>query len=400
MDSNDTPLELRETALAFTAQLASGIGLETQIAPIAPEAFLANVPPQTQLWALLGIITLAGVFLTWTTAYRHMALLLILWALLPLIAFTPTWTDIFPHYFIASLPAYAILAAVGIDWLMRRAPGQPISQTILLTGCCFILLTQALWWRGLLRYVDTTYTEYGFSTPLRHLMSARAELLNDQDVLLLADNAFIDFSETPAVWSVLLYHQDHCARALDNQNLLIFPQGSFTTVWTPSTRDSVYHRLYQNDNPRDVTIRPDQRPFTIYEIDPLTPSMTFTPLEALQFDNGVRLDGFTIAQEEVLLSWSLPSAQRDDYHYFVHLLDAGGERIAQHDTDFLQGRFWCEGDQLLTWVELSVPAEAATLRVGLYYFDTGNQFVSAKLVDQAGNVGTPWADIPLEDSKN
>jgi hypothetical protein len=58
------------------------------------------------------------------------------------------------------------------------------------------------------------------------------------------------------------------------------------------------------------------------------------------------------------------------------------------------GRFWCEGDRLITWAEIELPEGVETLRVGLYAFERDG-FVNSNVLDDAGNPVASWADISL-----
>ena len=52
---------------------------------------------------------------------RAFAPLLTLWFGVPLVVFSLTWTRVYPHYFIASLPALALLTGIGVASLIERA---------------------------------------------------------------------------------------------------------------------------------------------------------------------------------------------------------------------------------------------------------------------------------------
>ena len=61
----------------------------------------------------------------------------------------------------------------------------------------------------------------------------------------------------------------------------------------------------------------------------------------------------------------------DPVHFFVHLLDAEGAKLAQRDLRAFDVRDWRDGDHIVTKIifgqELrGLPIE--TIRVGLYYF--------------------------------
>ncbi len=375
-------------ALTYITQLTTGLGMEHAVAPNAPDNLLASVPPPSQLWALFGGLALLGLAAVWTPRYRAVAPLLSLWALLPLFIFTPTWTEIHPHYFIASIPALALLTGVGFAWLAKRLPGQPISRTVLLSAFAVIALSQGIWWRGVLRYVDTHETA-GFGVPLHRRLPIRDALAPFDDVIFLTRDARLDTSETPAVWTVLLRQPNRCVRALSDDRITLFPGADFAVVAAPDAPENLASSLYGVKTPSFVV-----NDYATFAVEPMNPPPMTQPVGA-RFGNGAQWLGYTIASDQVELLWYLPEARRDDDHYFIHLLDTDGERIAQYDAPFLAGRYGCAGDHVLTRAALAIPAQAVTLRVGMYALQ-GDRFVNADALDSAGNAIAPWADVPLE----
>jgi hypothetical protein len=394
VNREDNGLSLSGDALTHTAQLATGIGMEQQIVPDETEALLASVPAQAQLWALLGALAVVGAVVIWTKPYRQMAVFVVLWAALPLMIFTPTWTQIYPHYFIASIPAYCLLIGAALAWAMKVLPGQPVSQTVVLAAFCVVVLSQGLWWRGLMRYVDTNPIANGFGTPLYRLMPLRDELLKHDDVVLITRDPRLEFSQEPAVWTVMLHDAKRCVRAIDGNHMAIYPDGPFAVVIAPDTGEYAVEDVYAGDAALSFPTPPNDESYEVrlFDMTPAVPEMTgITPA---RFANGAELVGYQLGTDDVRLLWTLPQAQSEDYHTFVHLLDANGERIAQHDEPFLLGRYWCADDRLVTWAAMDIPQDAATLRVGLYALE-GERFVNSAVLDAEGHPVESWVDIPL-----
>ena len=52
---------------------------------------------------------------------RALALILLIWALLPSLLLTVEWTPVYVHYFIPSIPALTLLSGYGGDWLLWLA---------------------------------------------------------------------------------------------------------------------------------------------------------------------------------------------------------------------------------------------------------------------------------------
>jgi len=88
------------------------------------------------------------------------------------------------------------------------------------------------------------------------------------------------------------------------------------------------------------------------------------------------LRGYDVALGEsltVTLTWAAKAAPPQDYNVFVHLVDADGTMIAQHDGPPNQGRYptmwWLPGDVIADAHTLPIAAplpDAVQLRVGMY----------------------------------
>jgi 4-amino-4-deoxy-L-arabinose transferase-like glycosyltransferase len=115
--------------------------------------------------------------------------------------------------------------------------------------------------------------------------------------------------------------------------------------------------------------------------------LAVTPTHPLDYRLGeaIRLVGYDLTGGveagdvlTVTLYWRADGAPGEDYRVFVHLLDARGEMVTQHDGPPRWGRYptwaWQRGDVVPDEHVLSVPAAAAggpfSLAVGMYRPDT------------------------------
>lgn len=77
------------------------------------------------------------------------------------------------------------------------------------------------------------------------------------------------------------------------------------------------------------------------------------------------------------LYWEPLAAVHQDYVVFVHLLDAGGETLAQADAPPTGGVYptswWAPGEVIADRRTFEVPDNLAAIRLGLYRFDTGER---------------------------
>lgn len=390
-------LSLSSDALLYNSWLITGLRLETWVAPEQEKEFLQAIPPLTGLWYVVGIAAVVGLRAVWTRKFRHLALFVTLWAIIPILVFTPTWTDTYIHYFVASIPALCLLVGVGVTWLADSLPGKPMSRAGVLAGFGVILLTQGIWWRGMLRYVDTTYTEEGFGTPIHYLTNVRNAVEEYDDVIMLTDGFDVRYDREATTWPTMLRGQVSCVRALDGSGVAVFPQHPFAVIVAPNAPENPVDNIYQTDNASVIRLRPNEGEYLVhhFETAPEWYEPELIDINPARFDNGAQLIGYHLDPNRLYLQWLLPGQNAEDYHYFAHFLDANGEKLGQKDNILWPGRFWCAGDQLVTWVDIDLPDGVETLRVGLYVIKN-RFFYNSNLLDDAGNPAGLWVDIPLD----
>jgi 4-amino-4-deoxy-L-arabinose transferase-like glycosyltransferase len=420
---------LTSNALESTLQFTSGLGVEGWIAPQQQTDLLATVPTVSGLWLLLSGLTLLGLIALWVrTRWRWMALLFTAWALLPTMIFSVNWTVFYPHYLIGALPAFALLAGAGTDSLIDGAQQlvggrSRYVRAALLVGVGGILLTQGWWWRGALRYVTTHQIELGagtsgYTTPLRDLLPVRDALtaytrvviVNDSDTL--TDGLDPLFDVEPARWLAMLRRSADCVQVLPRDGFAVVPSMPFAALVTPAAGANTLAEIYSTDDADRYPLRSGEEEYRLSVFE----SAPWNALEGLQvldtpvrFSNGVTLTGYGLTSERVFLDWTLPASPAEslllqddaDVQVFTHLLDANGGMVQQRDSRFWLARYWCEGDQLISWQPVDGEAildQATTLRVGFYRLGTGaeaGQYFPLDVLDALGNPAGDWIDIPL-----
>ncbi len=376
-------LRLSGDALRFNAYFATGLGVETWVAPQQQDALLANVPPLPLVWGLLGVLLLVGALAVWIE-HRALAPLLNSWVLVPLVVFSVTWTRAYPHYFIGVLPALAVLSAVGVTSLIRVLPQRPVARGVILAGVTGILFSQQVWWSGMLRYVSTHDIALGegtsgYTTPISALLEAADAVQGAGHVTVYSDGQDPLFHADAARWSVLLRGSTACLSVLARDSVraspgmaLIPSAAKAQDVWVLPPDGRVNTRVNTDGATATIQARMNGEKYIVTSGD-TTPIIHWITIEKVQFVNGVVLDAYALKHDQVYLRWRLPNARtrllfdarRDNYQYFVHVLNASGERIAQYDEPFLQGRWWCDGDTLITWTPLT-DTTADSIRVGFY----------------------------------
>ena len=387
-------------SLEYLFYLATGFGMETWVAPQQQSEMLDTVPP-IPLWWIIGGMIVIGTMLLYRKQLRIFAPLLLIWAYLPAVALIPQWAGVYPHYFIASIPALMLLAAIGVTWVAETVPLQPHGRSIIVVAYAFILLTQGWYWRGVLRYVDSTDIRYpGFTVPLHYLHDVEKELSAYDDVVVLSDGMSWDLHHESAVWAVLLRDTAICVRTLVGDGYAVFPAGEFAALQAPNMPLEGIGTVYQNESVQHFPERPGGLGYTVYHWDnaPDWTGAEITPIEPVRFAGNVQLTGYHLADNLMLFEWRLPQRTPGlDYQYGGHFYNTAGEKIGQRDTTFWHGRHWCEGDRLLTWIWGDVPAETTQLQVFLYELGDANQarYINAPVIDAAGNPITDHATIDL-----
>ncbi len=391
-------LSLTPDALLYTARLATGLGLETWLAPANQAELLATAPPPAPLWALLGGLMLAGTLrLLASPALRWFGVFAVLWALLPALVFSPAWTPVYPHYFIVVLPALGLLGGAGAAWLAERLTGRGIGRALLPAALVWILLIQAGWWQNTLHYLDTTFTPGGFGTPLHYLESVRQAVSPERDVLVITDGIEILYDQEPAAWSALLRGSAACVRALTGDGRAVFPEGRFAVLVAPNAPPDPVGGLYTAPAEQVFALRPGEGVYRLnrFERAPAWPGPPLAALPPARFEGGAALTGYALAEGRLYLEWRLSGALAGDFHYFAHFLNAAGDKLDQRDDLLWPGRYGCPGDRLITWTEAAAPPDTTTLRVGLYTLANGG-FVNAPASDEAGSPLGTGVDIPIK----
>lgn len=388
-------------SLRYLGFLGTGFGLETWLAPNAQEEMNRTVTP-VGIWLILGALILFGTGLLARKRWRPWALLVLVWAYLPALALIPQWAGVYPHYFIASIPALMLLCGIGVAQIAEWVPLKSFGSTFILVAFGFILLTQGLYWRGVLRYVDSQHMAYpAFTTPLHYLQDVEAAIGDADDIVVLSDGMAWDLHHESVVWDVMLADSATCVRTLVGDGYAVFPDGPFVALQAPNMPENAVDGLYLTDEPQFIPERSGGAGYALHhwESAPMWEGVEIMPVEPARFAGDVELTGYGIGMGAVVLEWALPEANDNlDYQWSMQPYNAAGEKIGQSDTTFWQGRHWCAGDRLLTWQWYDLPSETAEIRVILYALGNAQtgRYINAGVVDDAGAVVSDYARIVLE----
>ena len=379
-------------------RLLTGTSLETWMAPDQSAEMARLMPAGWQLCYLAAAALAAGLLWRENAAFT---LLLSLWAITPVALLVFNFTGSYIHYFIPSLPALALLTAIGFNALWRRAKQAWLRLGLWLCLAAMVAL-QVLQWSAALDFVGLRHIRYpGFTTPLAHLLPIRDHLRGADDVVVISHGMAWDLHHEVAVWETLLREDVACVRTIAAPGYAVFPDHPFIALVAPDAPASNLTRLYAGDAPLHFPERAGGDDYVVHHWDqaPAWLGSHITRIEPARFSNGVVLTGYALRDDEALLEWRLPAAQPgEDYQYSAQLYDAAGARLAQWDARFWHGRHFCEHDRLLTWGPLPMHESAATLKVALYKLGRGasrGEYINAEILDELGNAKSQAVDISL-----
>lgn len=389
-------------SLRYLGFLATGFGMETWLVP-DNQTDMNQTVTQSGIWLIIAGMMLIGTGLLARKRWRLLAPLVLVWAYLPAVALIPQWAGVYPHYFIASIPALMLLTGIGVAQISEIVPLKSLGSTIILVAFAFILLTQGMYWRGVLRYVDSHDMIYpSFTTPIHYLHDVEEQLADYDDVLVLSDGMAWDLHHESVVWAVMLADTASCVRTLIGDGYAVFPDGEFAVLQAPNMPENAVDGLYLTDNPILVPERDGGTGYAIHhwETAPIWEGVPINPIDPFWFEGDVLLTGYGIAEGVVVLEWQLPEANRDlNYQWSIQPFDADGNKLGQADTSFWQGRHWCANDRLLTWQWYDIPDDTVTLDVFLYQLGNAQEarYINASILDELGNPINDHAQINLNE---
>lgn len=385
------------------AWLITGLGTEQYGAREVADQLMSSIfgPIPTIPWLLMLPTLLLGIWGLWRRFRRELAILVLLWAFLPLAVLTIPFLDAFPFYFIGSIPALMLLIGLGGYWLLDTfKSSQPLRYAIAAVFA-FIFVTQGWWSIGTSRFVDKVYTpsQFGFATPIHYLFDVRDQLKSYQDVVFVGTGEWVDITASGSrVWAALLRDTVQCVRDVTfNRNFAVFPAGSFAAVFTPNVpENAIFDALYQQGAATDVTLREGEGVYRIYDLQtaPEQSNVEIMDVPPVEFSNGVKLTGYALADNLLTFQWSLPDATKTDYQYRVTFVDVNGETLDSVTTDFWAGLNWCKDDRLVSWLPLeNLPEGATALRVEM--LPRGGEPITI-VIDPSASGEFTYAEIPLE----
>ena len=383
----------------------AGTEIHSLAGPRTFEAYLASVPDVWPLLAWVGwaaLIAAAGLVVSGARRPDQRAhLILGLWALLPILTFTVTWTPSYPHYMIPLIPAACIALAAGARaladrlarWVSARAVQIGLAGLAIVVAAAQVYVTLAL-----LAFLNMHDTPGGFGTPLRLLTEARDKaraLAGEDEILVVSDSDDPAAGQDPAVWSFLLHDHAPGVRLVDGARTLVFPATPTLLLIAPSLPPDAAAVEYPPPLAETPLRAPSEGAVRFARLSAPPAALGGEPVEA-RLSNGAALLRWEAEPDagRFWLTWQASRPNDRRYTLFVHLLDQKGNRVAQADVPAWPGP-WRAGDVIVTRFDLdAAPPAGTTWRVGMYVLLGDGATQGVDVLDAAGNPAGQWVDLP------
>ena len=371
--------------------MMAGQEIHSLAGPREFQNYLDGVPGGEAGFALAGLVgalaliggaaTLADVIRAWKRRALDdrsaAALALVTWFALPILVQTRHVLPVYTHYFIIIYPAPFIL----VGWLCARLSGVKTGQVALLGCGVLIAALQSAQWIALQNFLASRATPGGYgvlvetSTRIASEAVGVSRELGGAEVLVYADGGNPFAHEGPSIFDVLL-PPDVPRRFVDvAQATSVFPRRAAVIVfYAPgglALPQSIIDRtaveavvpMRSGEADAEVRVWPGQD----------SAAAPCGDVVLGRWQNGVALLRAQLSGEQVELCYRVEAvAHPADYHWFNHVLDPNGNRVAQIDGAGFPSRSWRVGDVVVVrFGPLALPdglGQPAALRVGLYTY--------------------------------
>lgn len=390
--------------------LITGQDFYTLVGGSAWADYRSSVPQMGLLYGVIMLLCVGGIVL-WRRQPnmppdlqqpKHGLLFFVLiWLFSPILLFSLPFLPIVHHYLLPFYPLPFAAMGVGMVWLARRI-GRVAWLALLLVG------VGQLWsWGGVLRIMANQATPGGLGTPVAYYVAAANsahawwEQRPTGEIIIGGGGESTDQDEFAAIFAVLLRDVPH--RFVDAQAHALFPAQPALTLLTPAAAPPI-HSLYQDTTALYYTIplRPGEGEISLWELSATpAPSVPLNPPSL--FANWVQLTGYTplTLSNEQKAVWALHwqtgnNPDPTDYHFFNHLYDAAGLRVAQQDGALFAPGQWRAGDQVVSLFTFDITPDwprPLMMSVGIYTYP---DITNIPLLDVAGNPYAVAVDLPAE----
>ena len=330
--------------------LTGGEAFERFLDQIGP---LVGLPWVWLLFALLGLYLLVS-----QAKISDSARFVLIWLVCTIGTFLWFPTAVELHYLLPTYPVLFIAAGVGIDWLLDRF--KPIAVWGVLGGT---VVGQAAVWLMLISFVANQATPGGFGDLLRdqlEMIDVAQEWVENGDaneVLVWADGENPEQDNVAAIYALHLRDVPH--RFVSAQHSALFPADR--TVLLKVVDDAPLEPYVAMEAVESAVVarRPGEADMVAYLLPAaVEPELAnrFEPVPLLA--NWVNFLAYQLGSEsseqDWLVSWRVGAPAPTDYHFFNHLQDRSGQRLAQADETAFSAGQWREGDIVLSYFPMGL----------------------------------------------
>ena len=407
------------TAVRLAWEMITGRGIHA----LAGDAYslLEFVPRLGWFFNLVGWVTIGAILglawrlvKTWKNenpdhrAAARIDLILLSWLLIPIFFSLRRNMELHLHFFALVAPAAYLLVGRAAEALGLAASSRAGSwaRALKIAGLCalgFVVLAQVGALVLMARFVSTHETPNGFGVPLGRYMDvadkavAVAAEADAEEVLVVGPGDSVVVDEIPAIFGVLLRGRVPY-RFVDGHSTALFPPHRALALLSPEAGEaSAWYAAW-----------PEHQLGEGYNVAVLDGSWPQRGLESVPgprtLENGIELQGYAwdssagAGRGPFWLLWQVLWLNPHDTHFFVHLLDEGGEVWGQGDAVGYPTADRQKGDRAVSKFDITrkdhVSLGSQTwARIGMYLYP---EVVNIPVIDGQGNrVGDAVAIGPL-----
>ena len=412
-------------AIWHTIRLHTGWQIHALTGPTAYQAYLALLPPWVMslarwLWGLLmlgGVLLMAWAWLEgrWQgqrpgggssfypagsgRARQEANLLVLIWLGGTWLTFLWFPTPVELHYLLPTYPTLFIAAGVSTAVLLPKL-GWRLVLLLGMSGAAQVWGVLVL-----LTFVGQQATPGGFGVPLERQLQAVNTAVSlysrtsASEILIAGPGDDPELDEFAAVYGVLLRDVPHRYVNIDNE--AVFPQTTAVVFahQAPAPLLDLYRTAASEE--QVIPLRLGEGELTILALPAATappPAISFDPVHLLV--NWVNFLGHDPLQPtgEWRYHWRVGDATPERFHFFNHVQDALGQRIAQTDKPAFRADQWRPGDVVISrfvFQDIEKGLRPLTIRTGMYRYPS---LENVPLLDVAANPDSDAAEviIPLE----
>ncbi|MFO7697436.1 MAG: glycosyltransferase family 39 protein [Anaerolineae bacterium] len=296
---------------------------------------------------------------------RRTATLIVLWAVTASLLFTVHSTPAYHHYLLAALPAFYLAAGALASRLAERRWGRAALALLVVAG-----ITQAAFYVAALHGQRQAAENDPYSLGLQR--AVLAALPPDGPLIVASDCDAHEVCHEASVWEVRLWDREH--RSIDGRHALLLPgltEGQGATLLLSPSSGALYDSWGHSAAPLG-----EVGPYRLADVEAGWASslVGWTAIEPLTLSAGAQLQAWRTEREgDTVRLWTLwrivgppPPGQIQQFNH----LYLGEDRVSGQDYA-VSSRAWRPGDWLVTWADLSAPANAESLAFDVGMYDLG-----------------------------